>query len=190
MTDVFEAIAKHADMVSATRVSQLNCEIHSIVFRHVKQRKDALVPYFPVILLLRNHFGPAKRNDLEKSGLRQAFLHFVTSRVVTVGELLTLESLLRERVCDALHLSIGDYTTANDNTIHLTVESLLREFDHRHKPVRCFCKGKAHATTFYYEHQGQIYLPRCSDGDFYSWGFAMRVGGVGSFESAPQLLSL
>jgi hypothetical protein len=186
MDDVFEVVATHCTPAAAETVASLSHTIRDVSMPVVARLRQRYAKFVPMIGVLKQHFSPATRPSLEQLGLRRAMERLLCESNLDVNTLLLMQDVATMPDCEMRPMPLTRYTTTHGTVISITVGSLIDAMTN--DPLCVFFNGHGYRLRIYSKTVcGQVHLPVCSQGRFFSWGFAMRVGDVGSFQDAPVL---
>lgn len=194
LSDEWNVISEHCNLADAIC---LMCTCHA-TYRHtftlIAERVRAICKYRPLLVALRQIYNQGRRETIESTGLCAAHIELQTSRALRVADVVALQELANSvaaRVADIRSLRLMLYTRPDGKTVEVTVSSLLNCLHHRPIPTYVTCgEGSAHMLDVYFVHGCRIYLPRCLDGDFFSWGYYNRLYTHGTeFASFPRRLA-
>lgn len=186
MQDVFEVIAAHSAPAGAEAVASLSNDIRNAAMPLVKARRQRCARYDAVVELLKTHFSPHTRDVLQSMGLHWAMQSLLCECDVDVNTILLMQEIGTDPECEVRTIPLTPYTTEHGILRSITVGSIVDAMTHQ--PVHVYYNGYRYRLRIYTKNDwGQIHFPVCKQGRFYSWGFADRVGGVGSFEHATEL---
>ena len=83
---------------------------------------------------------------------------------------------------DVRNIPLTAYTEEDGKTGLLTVGSILHTM--AHDPLHTFFKGYGYDLCMYaVDETGKPSLPRCLEGNFYSWGYAERIQSAGACQT-------
>lgn len=194
LSDEWDVVSAHCNLADAIC---LTCTCHAAyrcAFTSVAERVRNICKYRPLLGALRQIYNQGRRETIESAGLCATHIELQTSRVLRVVDVVTLQELatrVEARVADVRSLRLMLYTRPDGKTVEVTVSSLLDCLHHRPIPTYVTCgEGSAHMLDVYFVHGYNIYLPRCLDGDFFSWGYFDRLYVHGTeFASFPRRLA-
>jgi hypothetical protein len=186
MEDVFGVIATHCAPAGVEGVASLSHGIRHAAMPLVRTVRNRCARYDAVVGLLKEHFSPSTRNALEATGLRCAMQSLLCKCGVDVNTILLMQEIGTDPECEVRSIPLTQYTTERGGLLSITVGSIVDAM--MHEPVYVFFNGYRYLLRIYSQNdRGQISLPVCKQGSFYSWGYADRIGGVGNFEDAAEL---
>jgi len=141
--------------------------------RHRKALLDSLLPFQNILNCL--HRPPS----FSPLGPSSRMMQMLTTEGLSVRDVVLLQLLVRRRGTPHPVLFLP-YEGG------LSLMDLLEPFVQA-CPIRAYCKGCGFLLHLYYRSHVGCTLPKCFDGHFYAWGFAMRLGDAGAFDSSRSL---
>lgn len=208
--DVFENIVKYLPINDINNISILDKEIYEITKYIIQKRLSNLRNHSKLIIKIKEYFlnnvnKPYSNELLEATleiqktlmhtnylvdGLYTIIKEFITSKYLSVKEIVELQEIGEKNDEDINELYLINYFDENKNELPLTLGIIIKSL--MNSSIRVFFKGYAYNLKIYYENRflDRTYaksLPKCCDGDFFSWGYADRIGGVGNFEDYKLL---
>jgi hypothetical protein len=142
--------------------------------QHRKELLQSLLPFSNLLSCIKwlPHSSPP-------TGAFSRMLQVFTTEGLTVHDVMLVQFVVRRRGRShpVLFLPIGDGMTLSD---------ILEPFVHA-CPIKTYCKGCGFLLHVYCRSHAGCTMPKCYDGHFYAWGFAMRLGDAGAFEGARSL---
>ena len=196
-------VTLHERLDSATREAlATTCKsIYNAIIAHVRVMRKQCSPLASAHRVLIHHFEDCRKVHCQ--GLTNTFQDILESASLSTNDILCLESLSCARRHEHFLVDNGTLSPASKEAVrdvalctyeHLsgltsvvTIGSVVDALSHT--AVRVYVAGRAHNLTLYLKWPSSTrkLLPRTRNGAFYSWGFAERVGGVGSFDATPLL---
>ena len=191
--DCFSIINKHLSIRNIESISSLNHEIRCSNMEHVLNTRNANKPWMELVELLKRHWCPERRRRHQDKGLLLTAIAFLTKKNIYVKDVILMQELANDTTIDGIDIraiKLMDYTDYLGITFSITVGSLLTHIL-SNDGIHTYCKGYGYILQIYVCRLGSKYVPKCIDGDFYSWGYAWyadRIGNVGEFKNAKNLV--
>jgi hypothetical protein len=184
--DTFLVVASHSSCKDAETVASLSRGIRDAAMPVVAETRRMHEKYDCALRALRLHFSASKRSALEATGLSRAIEKFLCESDLSVQTVLRLQEIATTPRSEMREIPLTEYTTQSGNVISITVGSILDAM--KHDPICVYFQGCAYRLQIYFRaNGGQLFLPVCKEGRFFSWGYANRIGSVGNFQDAAYL---
>lgn len=187
--DIYQIVGEHSNASGVSSLVSLNKEINHIVEPESKRRKTRATPYLELIDLLKKEFNNSRKSEIENNGLKNSFYTLITSGILSFKDILNIQAIFKSNskdINDIRDIFLMNYTNQNSKNIRITIGSLVDNLTN--EEVKTFFKGYSMKLNIYYQDDNKRKtLPVCKEGNFYSWGYADRVGSVGNFNEAPLL---
>lgn len=184
--DNFEVIGRCASIGVLINMNRINKSFHSGVKSILKSRVDDIYKYSECIATMFAFFGKKQRHQLEKNGLVESFRLFLCSTKIPTRFVLQMQEIAEAKLDDVNDIFLTLYTQKSGTIITLTIGSVIQSI-YSSISISSYCRHFHFNLHIYVKENDKIYLPKCSDGVFYSWGYASRLAGVGSADSATTL---
>lgn len=180
LADAYELVCEASDLADVSTICCLDKSIHAICQRHAKKRRDCFSKYQP---LLKKMAERVKKHVF--LGLESALMDLLLSRSLYMRDVVMLWEMANGANEDARRCKMAEYVDDLGVTHTWTASKVVDALTNR--PIPAYWNGFAYLLPIYFRSRFLACLPRCADGDFYSWSFANGIGAVGYFNHAPPL---
>ncbi len=188
--DIFDIISSHSNIEDSENLCLVSQEIKDIISQDLSLKRETLSPYYQLITKLKDYFSYQNHDLIYSEGLKDTFKRLITKQHLSYKDIIIMQQITNtcssKEINYIKNINLMDYINNQNKIINITVGSLLKEFENT--AINIFFKGYTFKLKIYYQDSNtNKYLPNCIEGQFYSWGYADRIGDLGDIKNYPIL---
>lgn len=184
--DCLESLLQHLDLASAERFVLSDKRTHAATNVKLRDMRASALKFLHTYRTVVHCFQRAQHDEDLDTTLKRILGYQSESDAspdpmrLSVSDVLFMEVLLETDV------HVRGVIVGTHKGRAMTLGDVVDNLQHA-TPVRAWIGGYAHPLKIYVSARASKFLPHTAEGTFFSWGFAERVGGVGSYEHAVLL---